>query len=65
MYIVFVDFIKVFDIVNCDFFYGILGRFGCLVKFVRIIKKLYINVCVRFVVDGEFISFFEYNSGVK
>ena len=50
---------------NLDLLYGIIGRLGCPAKFVRIIKKLYTNVHARLVVDGEFSSPFEYNSGVK
>ena len=56
MYIAFVDFTKAFDTVNRDILYGILGRLGCLAKFVRIIKKLYTNVYARLVVDSELTS---------
>ena len=50
LYIAFVDFTKAFNMVNREIFFEILGRFGCPVKFIRILKKLYTNVHVRLIV---------------
>lgn len=65
VYIAFVDFTKVFDTVNHELFFIILGKFGCLPKFIRLIRKLYTDVHARLIIDGELTLSFEYNSGVK
>ena len=45
----FVDFVKVFDTVNRELLFIILGKLGCPPQFIRIIKKLHTNVhtCYR------------------
>ena len=65
LYIAFVDFVKVFDRVNRDLLFIILGKMGYPSKFIRIIRKLYTDVSARLIVDGELTQSFQCNSGVK
>ena len=61
LYIAFVDFTKACDTVNREQNFIILGRLGCLPKFVRVIKKLHTVVKARVIVDGDLTQYFEYN----
>lgn len=65
LYVALVDFVKVFDAVNCNLLFIILSKLVCPPKVIRISKKLYTDVNTRLIVDGELTQSLQYNSGVK
>ncbi|KAJ8020219.1 hypothetical protein HOLleu_39749 [Holothuria leucospilota] len=65
LYKAFVEFIKVFDSVNGDILFIILGKLGCPLRFIKMIKMLYTNLHAELIVDGELTQAFECNCGVK
>ena len=65
LYIAFIDFPKVFDCVNPELLFKILGKLGCPANFVQVIRTLYSEVHARMCIDGELSNPLEYNSGVK
>ena len=65
LYIAFIDFPKVFDRVNPELLFKILGKLGCPANFVQVIRTLYSEVHARMCIDGELSNPLKYNSGVK
>ena len=65
LYIVFVDFTKVFDTVDRTTLKKILEIYGCRKKLVNIIKQFHCEMKAQVSVGGEPSEAFEVNHGVK
>ena len=65
LYHVFVNLTKAFDTLNRDALWIILGKIGCLAKFVHMFKELHRNMkaCVTF--NGQVSEEFFIDNGVK
>lgn len=53
LHIAFIDFTKAFDCVTQELMFAFLRKLGCPFKFFRMIKKLYLDMKARLIVDGE------------
>ena len=61
----FVDFRKAFDSVPGDMLWRVLGRYGCLVKFINIIKLFHEGMESQVMTGGELSDTFPVTNGVK
>ena len=65
LYMAFIDLTKAFDSVKRELLWDILIRFGCPIKFVKILKLLHDNMSVTVTANGATTEPFKVNSGVK
>lgn len=48
-YVVFIDFIKVFDIVLREGFWSVFKRFGCIDKIINLVRVFYDGMKVKII----------------
>ena len=65
LYMAFVDLTKEFDIVNRDFLWNILRKFGCPHTFIAILQKFHTGMCAQVVMAGFQSSSFPAEVRVK
>ena len=65
LYMTFVDLTKVFDSVSREGLWKIMIKFGCQVKFVKIVKQFYNGMMARGLDDGNSSDPFQVTNGVK
>ena len=65
LYIVFVDLTKVFDSVNRNLLWRVLGRIDCLCNLVNIIRSFHNNMSASIIDSGASSKSFAVTNGVK
>ena len=61
----FVDLTKAFDTVSREGLWKIMATFGCLAKFIAMVRQLHDGMLARVQNDGEFSYAFPVTNGVK
>ena len=64
-YITFVDLNKAFDSVSREGLWKILAKFGCLEKFVKMVRLFHDDMVARVLNDGGSSELFQVTNGVK
>ena len=65
LYMTFVDLTKAFDRVSREGLWKIMAKFGCLTKFIAMVKQFHDGMLARIQNDGEFSDPFPVTNGVK
>ena len=61
----FVGLTKAFDTVSCEGLWKIMAKFGCLTKFIAMVRQFHNGMLARVQNDGEFSDLFPVTNGVK
>ncbi|KAF7243693.1 Arf-GAP with GTPase, ANK repeat and PH domain-containing protein 1 [Varanus komodoensis] len=65
LYTIFVDLIKAFDTVNHEDLWRITSKFGCLDRFILMVRQFHDGMTARVLDDGEASETFPVTNGVK
>ncbi|CAJ0940211.1 unnamed protein product [Ranitomeya imitator] len=65
LYVTFVDLTKAFDTVGRDGLWKIMAKFGCLSKFISVIRQFHDGMMVKVLNDGDVSEAFPVTNGVK
>ena len=65
LYVTFVDHTKAFDTVSCEGLWKIMAKFGCLTKFIAMVRQFHDGMLAWVQNNGEFSDPFPVTNGVK
>ena len=65
LYMTFVDLTKAFDTISREKLWKIMAKFGCLAKFIAMVRQFHDGMLARVQNDGEFSHLFPVTNGVK
>ena len=65
LYMTFVDLTNAFDTVSREGLWKTMAKFGCLIKFIAMVRKFRNGMLERVQNDGEFSDPFPATNGVK
>ena len=65
LYLTFVDLTKAFDTVSREGLWNIMSKFGCLDRFVKIVRQFHDGMMTRVLDDGNPSDPFQVSNGVK